>query len=109
MTPRPNPRRVKSHPQVPFDLLLEGCESLQHRRGDADDGFGDVVEVDGWRIGWERVSTARFAIAIGGIVAEVFLSFLERFLNRLHQCSQVGDPPGYTTPLVILTLSRDSR
>ena len=37
-----------------------------------------------------------------------FIKVLER-LRKLPQCSQAGDPPGYTTPLVIRTLSRSSR
>lgn len=42
--------------------------------------------------------------------AEFLLSaVLERLRNRLTQCSQTGDPPGYTTPLAIRTLSRASR
>ena len=39
---------------MPLDLLLEGRDDADHRRGDADDGFGGVVEVD-WEAHWQRV------------------------------------------------------
>ena len=37
----------RRHTQVPFDLLLERRDHTHHRRGDANDGFGNVVDVDG--------------------------------------------------------------
>ena len=40
--------------QVPFDLLLERRDHANHWRGDADDGFGGVVEVD-WEAHWQCV------------------------------------------------------
>ncbi|MEX1048152.1 MAG: hypothetical protein WED15_01395, partial [Akkermansiaceae bacterium] len=49
----------RGDPQVPFDLFLERRDHANHRRGDANDGLGNVVEVDGRAHGFRRLQALR--------------------------------------------------